>query len=213
MPESPQTRRAREKQARYESILDAAERVFTEQGYEKTAMEDIARQAQLSRALLYVYFRDKAAIQRGIMFRAGESLRQRFTRACDSASNGLTRIAHMGQAYYRFSLEQPLYFEALTQAASARMEAPEEEAHLMACKEEATMALMAGAIERGLEDGSISRERIRDPLQTALYLRGSLHGVIMLCQQKAQAPGSLSAVADQQLVAHTLQMLTLSLQP
>lgn len=215
MPESRQARRSQEKQARYDAILDAAEAVFAGQGYEKTAMEDIARKARLSRALLYVYFKDKSAIQRGIMFRAGDSLRRRFTAAGEQADSGRTRIAAMGQAYYRFSQEQPLYFEALTQAASARLEADPEEAQMMACKEEATMALMAGAIERGLEDGSIGQDRVKDPLQTAFYLRGALHGVIMLCRQKElgqkneQDPGQ----TDQQLVAYTLQMLTLSLQP
>ena len=49
-----------------ETILDAAELVFSEKGYERTSMDDIARTAALSRALLYVYFKDKAAIHSGM---------------------------------------------------------------------------------------------------------------------------------------------------
>lgn len=210
-PNSPQSRRAQEKQARYETILDAAETVFASQGYERTAMEDIARQARLSRGLLYVYFRDKAAIQRGILFRAGENLRQRFTLACREADNGLQQVSAMGRAYYGFYQQQPTYFETLTQAASIRQQAEPAEAQQMASNEEATMALMVAAIERGLADGSICPRRIRSSLQTALYLRGALHGVIMLCQQKEQQPKVLSQVLNDELVAHALQMLTLSI--
>ena len=92
MSEPLKTRREREKQARYDTILDAAELVFSEKGYERTSMDDIARTASLSRALLYVYFKDKAAIQRGIMLRAGHSLFRRFEEARQTADNGLSQI-------------------------------------------------------------------------------------------------------------------------
>ena len=44
------------------SILAAAERLFTEKGTEKTTMDDIAREAEYSKATLYVYFQSKEEI-------------------------------------------------------------------------------------------------------------------------------------------------------
>ena len=73
MSEPLKTRREREKQARYDTILDAAELVFPEKGYERPSMDDIARPASLRRALLSVDFQDKAAITPGIRLRAGTS--------------------------------------------------------------------------------------------------------------------------------------------
>ncbi|MEC7376874.1 MAG: helix-turn-helix domain-containing protein, partial [Pseudomonadota bacterium] len=182
MSEPLKTRREREKQARYDTILDAAELVFAEKGYERTSMDDIARTASLSRALLYVYFKDKAAIQRGIMLRAGHSLFRRFEEARQTADTGLAQIRAMGESYYRFYLEEPDYFSALTKASTAMAEADESQAEEMLCSKSDLMALMVGAIELGLEDGTMNRQRISDPVQTALYLRGALHGVILLCQ-------------------------------
>ena len=209
MSEPLKTRREREKQARYDTILDAAELVFSEKGYERTSMDDIARTASLSRALLYVYFKDKAAIQRGIMLRAGHSLFRRFEEARQTADNGLAQIRAMGESYYRFYLEEPDYFSALTKASTAMAEADESQAEEMLCSKSDLMELMAGAIEQGLQDGTMNRDRINDPVETALYLRGALHGVILLCQSE-MGEGNPEFPPDQ-LIRHTMDMLTSSI--
>ncbi len=209
MNEPLKTRREREKQARYDAILDAAELVFSEKGYERTSMDDIARTASLSRALLYVYFKDKAAIQRGIMLRAGQSLAAHFEEARNSAETGLGQIVAMGEAYYRFYQDEPDYFSALTAAPTALAEADASLVEDMMCSKSDLMNLMIGAIRLGLEDGTINRARIVDPAQTANYLRGALHGVISLCQSEL-ATGAEPAAADA-LIRHAMEMLTSSI--
>ncbi|AXS83199.1 MULTISPECIES: TetR/AcrR family transcriptional regulator [Marinobacter] len=209
MSEPLKTRREREKQARYDTILDAAELVFSEKGYERTSMDDIARTASLSRALLYVYFKDKAAIQRGIMLRAGHSLFRRFEEARQTADTGLAQIRAMGESYYRFYLEEPDYFSALTKASTAMIEADESQAEEMLCSKSDLMELMVAAIKLGLQDGTMNRRRISDPAQTALYLRGALHGAILLCQSET-GEGNDGFPAEQ-LIRHTMDMLTSSI--
>ena len=108
------SRRQREKLERHETILDAAEQVFFRKGFDQTTMDDIARAAQLSRALLYVYFRDKNAIMRGVMLRAATSLRLRFENAVATCASGEQQIEGIGHAYYAFSVEEPDYFDVLT---------------------------------------------------------------------------------------------------
>ena len=49
------------------SILAAAERLFAEKGTEKTTMDDIAREAEYSKATLYVYFQSKEEIINAIL--------------------------------------------------------------------------------------------------------------------------------------------------
>jgi len=46
-------------QDRYDAILEAAKRAFSENGYEATSIADIARIAQISDGLVYRYFRNK----------------------------------------------------------------------------------------------------------------------------------------------------------
>ena len=47
-----QERRREEKEMRRQSIIDAAEQVFAQRGFEVATMADIADQARLSRALV-----------------------------------------------------------------------------------------------------------------------------------------------------------------
>jgi TetR/AcrR family transcriptional regulator of autoinduction and epiphytic fitness len=45
--------------AKRRQILDGANRIFSELGFDATSMSDVARSAQVSKATLYVYFQDK----------------------------------------------------------------------------------------------------------------------------------------------------------
>lgn len=55
-------RRKREREARRESAIDAAMKIYEEEGYHAITMEKIAERAELSRAALYLYFKNKEEI-------------------------------------------------------------------------------------------------------------------------------------------------------
>jgi len=52
-------RKEREKERRRQQIIVAAKRVFSDKGYNRTTMEDIAKEAELSPGTLYLYFKNK----------------------------------------------------------------------------------------------------------------------------------------------------------
>jgi len=133
---------------------------------------------------------------------------ERFENTLSTADTGLAQIRAMGDAYYRFYREAPDYFSALTKASTAMAEAEAEQAMEMLSSKTELMKLMEAAICKGLEDGTMNRERIQSPLQTALYLRGALHGVIMLCQAEASENPDFPADA---LIHHSMDMLTRSI--
>lgn len=62
-------RKEREKERRRQQIMVAAKRVFSEKGFSKATMEDIAQEAELSPGTLYLYFRNKEELYASLSLR------------------------------------------------------------------------------------------------------------------------------------------------
>ena len=199
-------RRSEEKERRRLEIIDAAEQVFGDVGFDDATMLQIARKARLSRALMYIYFKDKADLQFAIAERAGQQLKQRFTEAVARNKKGLDQIEAIGRAYLAFSQEFPVYFNAITLFESQLSNSKESSAYHEACMtgQHEKMAIMVAAIQLGIEDQTI-RADIGDPLLTSIALWGFMHGIIQLSTSKADAFAH-DGINVQQLGRHALQM-------
>ncbi len=64
-----QERKNRERERRRQQIIVAAKRVFSEKGFAKSTMEDIAREAELSPGTLYLYFKNKDELYASLSLR------------------------------------------------------------------------------------------------------------------------------------------------
>ncbi len=179
-----QQRREDEKAQRREALIDAAEQVFAERGFDAATLEQVARQARVSRALIYLYFADKTALHFAITERAMRHLRARFQAARESAERGLDQVAAIGRAYMQFAQECPVHFEAMSRfeahAHTPDKVDPAEQAAMMAGLE--VHAETVKALEHGVRDGSV--QPMENPLLVAITLWGFVHGVIQIAQTK-----------------------------
>jgi AcrR family transcriptional regulator len=62
-------RKERERERRRQQIIVAAKRVFSEKGFNKATMEDIAQEAELSPGTLYLYFKNKDELYASLSLR------------------------------------------------------------------------------------------------------------------------------------------------
>jgi len=199
-------RRLEEKERRRADILDAAERVFTQAGLDSASMEDIAKEARLSRALLYVYFPDRPALHFAICERALKLLGERFESAVARHTRGLEKIESVGRAYLAFSMEFPLYFTLLTRYESH----PANEIVAESVESRCVLAgdrvhgISAAAVALGVQDGSI-RADAGEPYLVAITLWGFMHGVIQLSMSKANLLAH-DGISSQQLLSTAMQM-------
>jgi AcrR family transcriptional regulator len=86
------------------SILESAERIFSQKGYSLATMDDIAEESQFSKATIYRYFRSKAEIFFEIVFAAFEEMHQRIKKISGdkiSAEEKLWRIIYQTTSFYR----------------------------------------------------------------------------------------------------------------
>ena len=64
-----QERKERERERRRQQIIVAAKRVFSNKGFSKATMEDIAKEAELSPGTLYLYFKNKDELYASLSLR------------------------------------------------------------------------------------------------------------------------------------------------
>jgi TetR/AcrR family transcriptional regulator len=176
-------RRREEKDRRRNDILDAAAAAAAEGGFDAITMDQVARRARLSRALVYVYFEDKAAVYLALCERGMELLLEQFAAATHNAPNGLAKLAAMGTAYVAFSQEHPIYFEALARFEARNSDELEQMSGRWLDLCDLCHNGLTATIREGIADGSI-RADIGDPDAVAVALWGFMHGVIQIAATK-----------------------------
>ena len=200
-------RRLEEKERRRAEIIDAAEGAGREMGLDALTMDDVARRARLSRALLYVYFQDRSDLMFGLAERAMGMLLTRFVEAAERNRTGLEQVSAMGRAYVAFSQEFPVLFDALArcelQTPAPTEGSPSEQA--CAIGGDRLQLRLIESIEVGVRDGSI-RSDVGSPLLTSVTLWGFMHGIIQLTTTKANALAH-HGVTAQALVEHAINMI------
>jgi AcrR family transcriptional regulator len=79
-----QERKERERERRRQQIIVAAKKVFSEKGFNKATMDDIAREAELSPGTLYLYFKNKEELYASLSLRILQYLRIRVEHVLNS---------------------------------------------------------------------------------------------------------------------------------
>lgn len=183
MSELTDRRREEERDRRRSEILAAAVAAAAEGGFDAITMDQIARRARLSRALVYVYFEDKAAVYLALCEQAMEKLLERFAAATRDAPNGITKLAAMGTAYVAFAEQEPIYFEALARFEARSADDLEQMAGRWLDLCDLSHNQLTATIREGIADGSV-RADIGSPDAVAVALWGFMHGVIQIAATK-----------------------------
>jgi AcrR family transcriptional regulator len=199
-------RRQEEKERRRTEILDAAEQVTGSSGWDELTMDQVARRARLSRALLYVYFKDKVDLMYALCERSLVTLQQRFVEASGSKQRGLERVHAMGEAYVNFAEQFPVYFDILARCGLREVNTDDPGTNELACQTvgELMMAVIVTALDDGVKDGSI-RSDLGNRIVAATALWGFTHGVIQVASTNAKLI-QLSGMSRLDLLHETLRM-------
>ena len=152
-------RKEREYQLRRELIIDVAEQLFYERGYENVTLGDIARAADYTKKTLYSYITGKGELYLEVYCRGLEKRRIFIEEAMDKAETGLEKIKALGKAYFEF-FEKNSQMLLLVQYFDYRgIEYDKVEAKVVdkfiSINKEANLKHLE-AFESGIKDGSIN---------------------------------------------------------
>ena len=206
-------RRQEERDRRRAEIVDAAEILYAEVGWDAVTMDQVARQARLSRALLYVYFRDKSDLHFALVERALEVLRRRFEAARGGRVRGLDEVEAVGRAYLAFARELPHYFDACARFQAHQREGGEVPVNELACMETGHRVheVIVESLNKGIADGSV-RADIGNPYVTALTLWAFTHGMIQIATTKGSQIEH-EGIPLQEFIDHAFELALRSLRP
>lgn len=166
----PQARRLREIENLRQRILDAAEMILVQEGYDNLSMRRLAEAIEYAPSTIYGYFRDKKAILTAVIERTTSQL----LAALDSAAatpGPLTRLRMLGRAYVEFAFEFPRQYEVLFVLRGATVPVIETPAF------GAAVERFREAIAEGVRTGAFRRCQ---PDECAQAFWASCHGLVSL---------------------------------
>ncbi|MFN3816181.1 TetR/AcrR family transcriptional regulator [Brevundimonas sp.] len=155
-------------------ILEAAERLFVECGYEGATIRKIADEVGLSSTALYMHFRDKSEILAEICRGAFAQLTALTAQIEVEAAPVEVRMRRMMEAYAQFGLQNPNAYRLIymTRPEEARSGA-EDVARELGAGLYRSFAVM-------IEEARATDRLKQDPAVTGQILWAGVHGVISL---------------------------------
>lgn len=210
-------RKEKEKMIRRKDIIDAAEYVFFQNGYEKSTMDDVAKQAEFSKRTLYVYFKSKEQIYFEIMVRGYRllitQLQERMQgKELFSAQEKLREIADV---YYQFSIDYSNYFQAIMEYENSVYDfqqgipdASRDECYQLG---EIAMGMVKDTLQEGRRQGTIRTDITVD--QMAMTLWACMLGIFGTAQKKQHYIENYYNTHTEKFIQEAFHMLIRSLQP
>ncbi|MDD4138130.1 MAG: TetR/AcrR family transcriptional regulator [Methanoregula sp.] len=171
-------RKIREKEQRKKEILDAAERLFFLREYEDVSMDEIAREVELNKATLYLYFKNKEALFAAIVLRGVWILQKKYMECMETQVPGVVKVALLGQAYYRFSQEHPDYQRLIHFYGTERFSKENPCTAEIGKGYGTCRMILRDAVQEGIDDGTIRADL--DPFLISMYLMISFMGILSM---------------------------------
>lgn len=162
-------RKKREKEERREDIVNTAEKLFLARGYDGVAMEEIAKELGINKALLYYYFKDKASLYFAVVLPGQKQLVASYKAIVESGRASFEKLIALATAYFEFSKKYPDFNRVFnyTISETARLESGEAAKEVTDLQLEA-ISLMRDAVKAGIDDGTIRNDL--DPLEIVVFI-------------------------------------------
>lgn len=212
-------RKAWEQQQRRNRIIDKAEAIFFDTGYEGATLPAIADAAGYNKRTLYLYFKDKQEIFLAVVLRGLAKLQSALKEAInrtDSASSGLRNLA---DAFFDYSLDNPEYLDLIMVYESRHFvyhdrndtEAPDSILEQCQQMSDDMARIVTAAIEVGMAGGGMRKDLA--PRQLMLVLWGQIFGVMKILRMREKHFQKVFGIGRRALFDQFVVMVERSLAP
>jgi len=184
---SSKERKIWEKKQKENRIIDIAEHIFLEKGYEQTTLIEIANAAGYNKRTMYLYFKDREEIFLAVVLKGLTILYNTLEKALSEIDSKNGSLEKMGQGFFDFSLNHPKYLglimiyesNACIYYKETETEVnPEFYNSLCQQKTDQLADLITNAIEKGIKNKTI--KTTLTPIQLMLLIWGQVFGVMQI---------------------------------
>ena len=144
-----------------ELIIDAAAKIFQENGFEAATMDKIAKEADYTKPTLYKYFKNKKEIIIGVYLKGWHDSLDKIYEAMEYADNGLNKLAAAADAYFDFFLKNGVYFDLISYMHSHNIKFEPKDYNRKTRYENRKKQLkedFSAVFRLGIEDGTLCNE-------------------------------------------------------
>ena len=174
-------RRAREKEHRRRSILDAARAVFFEGGLQLATVDDVAARAEVSKGTVYLYFESKETILAHLLLEGLEQLVSDLEEAYapDREIAPAERLRRLAVAYLNFFEGNPHYYRLIMAFDRGKFQeaVPAEVYEQILTRSMRGFHRVVQTVQQGIDQGIFD---LAEPRPAAAALWASLNGVLVL---------------------------------
>lgn len=168
-----QERRERERAVVRTKIVDAAEMIAADRGWDAVTIRAVAGIIEYSPALIYEYFANKDEILLALMCQGFGRLHAELVKVVDAAGTPADAVEAIGFAYWEFALASPTLYQLMHDLRGVPFGTNETPAEAIACFED-----LYAPIERLMAQAG-NHEASDVAAQTDLYW-AFLHGLVSL---------------------------------
>lgn len=167
-------RKERERLARRGEILAAAERVFAQKGYHSATMDEIARQAELAKGTIYLYFENKRDLFYSLTDEKVESLMRLVQSEVERETQSIEQLKRLVKAQLEFFQNNGDFFR-ITTSEQTRFELgiKDEFRKRMMRKHLRYINIVSQIVQRGIAEGVF---KPLEPSKLAFALIGMVNG-------------------------------------
>lgn len=190
-----------------EQILKAAERLFTEKGYDQATITDISNEAGYSRRTIYAYYESKEDILHHILANGLQVLKEDIENAVNLKDDFFGRYKGICKAMGRYQRECPYSVEIVNGTNTVDLEKKNlsETMKRIVFLGEEINRILADYIEKGKEDGAVRQDTV--PELTVYVLWSGITSLFSLVQTKGQYISGKYSISDREFLEYGLKQL------
>ena len=190
-----------------EQILKAAERLFTEKGYDQTTIADISKEAGYSRRTIYAYYESKEDMLHHIIETGLQALKEDIKNAVKGNDDFLGQYKAICMAMSRYQRECHYSAENVNRANTTNLDETDisDTVKRILLFGEEINRVLADFIEKGKKDGMVRQDTV--PELTVYVLWSGITSLFSLVQTKGQYISGHYSISDKEFLEYGLKQL------